>query len=88
MRDTGQGISEIELPRVFDRFWHAQKNNRSGIGLGLSIVKGLVEAHAGRIWVESKLGTGSTFFFTLPLAKQPDLPVQPAQRNLGRPLAP
>ena len=88
VRDTGQGISEMELPRVFDRFWHAQKNNRSGIGLGLSIVKGLVEAHAGRIWVESKLGTGSTFFFTLPLAKQPDLPVQPAQRNLGRPPAP
>ena len=86
VRDTGQGIPELELPRVFDRFWHAQTNNRSGIGLGLSIVKGLVEAHAGRIWVESKLGSGSTFFFTLPLAKQPaaiDL-IHPAQIDLAR----
>ena len=73
VRDTGQGIAELELPRVFDRFWHAHHNNRTGIGLGLSIVKGLVEAHAGRIWVESTLGTGTTFFFTLPLANQPVL---------------
>ncbi len=69
VRDTGQGISQEELPRVFDRFWHAQTDNRTGIGLGLSIVKGLVETHGGRIWVESTLGKGSTFFFTLPLAK-------------------
>ena len=67
VRDTGQGISEAELPRIFDRFWQAQNKNRAGIGLGLSIVKGLVEAHGGRLWVESNLGAGSTFFFTLPL---------------------
>ena len=67
VRDTGQGLPEEELPRIFDRFWQAQNKNRAGIGLGLSIVKGLVEAHGGRLWVESKLGAGSTFFFTLPL---------------------
>ena len=70
VRDTGQGISEEELPRVFDRFWQAQRMNRAGIGLGLCIAKGLVEAHGGRLWLESKLGAGTTFFFTLPLADQ------------------
>lgn len=69
VRDTGQGISEVELPRIFDRFWQAQSNNHAGIGLGLSIVKGLVEAHGGRPWVESKLGAGTTFFFSLPLGE-------------------
>ena len=90
VRDTGQGIPELELSRVFDRFWHAQTNNRPGIGLGLSIVKGLVEAHAGRIWVESRLGSESTFFFTLPLAKRPALIdlIQPGQTDLARLPAP
>ena len=69
VRDTGQGISEEELPRIFDRFWQAQRKNRAGIGLGLSIVKGLVEAHGGHLWVESKLSAGTTFFFTLPLGE-------------------
>ena len=69
VRDTGQGISEEELPRIFDRFWQAQRKNRAGIGLGLSIAKGLVEAQGGRLYVESKLGAGTTFFFTLPLAE-------------------
>lgn len=69
VRDTGQGIPEAELPRIFDRFWQAQSNDRAGIGLGLSIVKGLVEAHGGQLWVESKLGAGTTFFFTLPIAE-------------------
>ena len=69
VRDTGQGISAAELPRIFDRFWQSQSKNHAGIGLGLSIVKGLVEAHGGHPWVESKLGTGTTFFFTLPLGE-------------------
>ena len=69
VRDTGQGISEEELPRIFDRFWQAQRKNRAGIGLGLSIAKGLVEAHGGRLSVESRVGAGTTFFFTLPLAE-------------------
>ena len=69
VRDTGRGISEEDLPRVFDRFWQAQRKNRAGIGLGLSIAKGLVEAHGGRLSAESRLGAGTTFFFTLPLAE-------------------
>ena len=67
VRDTGRGIPEEELPRIFDRFWQAARKNRAGIGLGLSIAKGLVEAHGGRLSVESRLGAGTTFFFTLPL---------------------
>jgi signal transduction histidine kinase len=66
VRDTGQGISVEELPRIFDRFWQAQKKDRAGIGLGLSIVKGVVEAHGGRLWVESQIGAGTTFYFALP----------------------
>jgi len=83
VRDTGQGISEEELPRIFDRFWQAQRMNRAGIGLGLSIGKGLVEAHGGRLWVESKLGAGTTFFFTLPLAESVSGEVQSARSPSG-----
>jgi PAS domain S-box-containing protein len=66
--DTGRGIPPDEVPHVFDRFWQSQRAGRSGAGLGLAIVKGLVEAHGGRIWVESTLGHGTTIFFTLPCA--------------------
>ncbi len=66
--DTGAGIPPEELPHLFDRFWQARAARRSGAGLGLAIVKGIVEAHNGRIWVESRLGQGSTFFFTIPVA--------------------
>jgi len=83
VRDTGQGISEEELPRVFDRFWQAQRKNRAGIGLGLSIAKGLVDAHGGRLWVESKLGAGTTFFFTFPLAESVPEEVQNARSPSG-----
>jgi signal transduction histidine kinase len=71
VRDTGIGMSADDVPRVFDRFWQARKGGRRGAGLGLPIVKGLVEAHGGRIWVESAVGQGSTFFFTIPTAPQP-----------------
>jgi len=64
--DTGRGISPQNLPRVFDRFWQATKAGRQGVGLGLPITKGIIEAHGGRIWVESIAGSGSTFFFTIP----------------------
>jgi PAS domain S-box-containing protein len=64
--DTGAGIASAHLPHLFDRFWQASKPGRHGVGLGLPIVKGIVEAHGGRIWVESQLGAGSTFFFTIP----------------------
>jgi len=66
--DTGPGIAAEDLPHLFDRFWQARKAERHGAGLGLPIVKGIVEAHGGRIWVESAPGCGSTFFFTIPTA--------------------
>ena len=68
VKDTGPGIPETQLPRVFERFWKGEETPREGRGLGLYIAKGIVEAHGGTIWVESRVGVGSTFFFTLPLA--------------------
>jgi PAS domain S-box-containing protein len=66
--DTGPGIPAEQLPHIFGRFWQAKTSDRRGIGLGLAIAKGIVEAHNGRIWVESHVGLGSTFYFTLPTA--------------------
>ena len=65
--DTGSGIAADEVPHIFERFWQARKTARLGAGLGLAIAKGIVEAHTGRIWAQSEVGKGSTFFFTLPL---------------------
>jgi PAS domain S-box-containing protein len=69
--DTGPGISADQLPHVFGRFWQGRATDDRGIGLGLSIARGIVEAHRGRIWVESRLGEGSAFYFTLPVAQPP-----------------
>ncbi len=69
VKDTGTGIDVEEMPHVFDRLWQAEKARRGGAGLGLQIVKGIVEAHEGRIWVESEVGVGTTFYFTLPRAE-------------------
>jgi signal transduction histidine kinase len=66
--DTGAGIADLDMPHVFDRFWQGRKTGRRGAGLGLPIAKGIVEAHGGRIWVDSQLGCGSTFYFTIPAA--------------------
>ena len=64
--DTGCGIATTNLPHVFDWFWQAPGAKRRGVGLGLPIVKGIVESHGGRVWVQSTLGQGTTFFFTIP----------------------
>jgi PAS domain S-box-containing protein len=69
--DSGIGIDSDSLPHVFDRFWQAKRGRRSGAGLGLAIARGLVEAHGGRMWVESTPGRGTTFFFTIPAALPP-----------------
>jgi signal transduction histidine kinase len=73
--DTGPGITEESLGRIFERFWQVRASDKRGLGLGLYISKCIVEAHGGRIWAESKPGAGSSFFFTLPGA--PDLWVAP-----------
>ena len=66
--DSGPGIPPEHLNHVFDRYWQAKSTAKLGTGLGLSIAKGIVEAHGGRIWVESPPGSGAQFNFTLPLA--------------------
>jgi signal transduction histidine kinase len=67
VRDSGVGIAREALPHVFDRFWQGDQHDHRGAGLGLSIVKHIVEAHGGTIWAESDAGAGSTFCFTLPV---------------------
>jgi two-component system phosphate regulon sensor histidine kinase PhoR len=72
--DTGVGIAEEELPRIFERFYKADRARAvGGTGLGLAIAKHIVQAHGGKIWVESRQGKGSVFYFTLPIAGLPQL---------------
>jgi two-component system phosphate regulon sensor histidine kinase PhoR len=69
IEDNGIGIPREDIPRIFERFYRVDKGRSQelgGTGLGLSIVKHLVQAHGGRVWVESQPGKGSTFYFTLP----------------------
>jgi signal transduction histidine kinase len=91
--DTGSGISREDLARVFDRYWKADRPGTKGVGLGLYIAKGIVEAHGGRIWVESAVGAGTSFGFELPEgtplrhgeeppAYEPPTPLEPANARL------
>ncbi len=63
--DSGEGMAEEVASHIFDRFY--KEKGSKGLGLGLAITKALVEAHGGRIWVETALSKGTTFSFTLPL---------------------
>ncbi len=65
--DTGPGIPSEKISTVFERYEQLKSKNRSGLGLGLFISKTLIEAHGGKIWVESKIGQGTQFYFTIPM---------------------
>lgn len=69
VRDNGPGIPAEDLPHIFERFYRVDKGRsreKGGTGLGLSIVKHIVQLHGGRVWVESQLGQGTAFYFSLP----------------------
>lgn len=73
VQDTGVGIAPGDLANVFDRFYRSEQSRRragGGAGLGLAIAKGIVEAHGGEIWAESKVNEGSVFSFSMPIYKQ------------------
>jgi signal transduction histidine kinase len=73
VRDQGIGIAEEDIPHVWERFYRVDNSNTrriGGTGLGLHIARSLVELHGGRIWLESEVGKGSIFFFTLPVATE------------------
>jgi signal transduction histidine kinase len=66
VRDTGPGIARRDMARVFEPFWQDARHRHCGLGLGLAISKEIIEHHHGRIWVESELGNGASFMFSLP----------------------
>jgi signal transduction histidine kinase len=73
VRDHGEGIASQDLPKLFRKFSQIDSSatrKAGGTGLGLVICRGIVEQHGGKVWVESTLGQGSTFYFTLPLAER------------------
>ena len=82
VRDTGSGIPADKLPRIFDRFYTTKKgpdeSGKGGTGLGLSTCKSIIDAHRGRIRVESTLGKGTAFIIKLPVAKPPPEPHIPS----------
>jgi len=70
VRDTGIGISPLDQPRLFEKFYRGARQGmkkQQGSGLGLAIVKSIAERHGGKVWVESQLGKGSTFYLSLPM---------------------
>ncbi|HWN71200.1 MAG TPA: ATP-binding protein, partial [Haliangium sp.] len=81
--DTGCGIPAHEIPNLFERYWQSKRrsNRHHGVGLGLFIAKALVEAQGGGIWVDSQVGHGSCFSFTLPLADEATLALSEPSRS-------
>lgn len=71
VRDTGPGMDERQLALVFDRFWQSRSGDRAGSGLGLAITRGIVEAHGGRIHMDSEPGVGTSAWVELPAEPRP-----------------
>ena len=72
IQDSGIGIPKTDLPRLFEKFYRGTNREallQRGTGLGLAIVKSIAERHGGKVWVESELGEGSTFYLQIPLAQ-------------------
>jgi signal transduction histidine kinase len=70
IRDTGMGIPRDKIEKIFEEFYQVEGGKHGGTGLGLAITKRVVEEHGGKIWAESQIGKGSTFYFTLPVFKE------------------
>jgi signal transduction histidine kinase len=84
VQDNGMGIAPAQLRHIFERYWHGESESGGGTGLGLFIAKGIVEAHSGKIWVESRFGAGSTFHFTLPMQDaRSDRPLHSRSPSVG-----
>jgi len=92
VRDSGLGIKSSQLPYIFDRFYQAdssENQSQPGTGIGLSLVKELIELHQGRVEVQSEVGQGTTFLLTLPIpADLTPYPVQVSAASLGLPVVP
>ena len=88
--DRGHGLSKDEVEHVFDKFYRSPSHrHKGGVGLGLTICRGIVQAHGGRIWVENRPGGGAVFRFTLPVVGPPPKvesmePVAPAAEKETR----
>jgi len=79
VKDSGPGIPEKQIPHLFDRFWQAPQTAEQGAGIGLAVVKSIIEAHGGVVTVESHIGSGTTITFSLPRRR-------PAGLQMGRPV--
>ncbi len=71
--DRGSGIPPAHIEKIFEKFFREEASDRTGVGLGLAICSGIVEAHGGKIWVENRAGGGAVFKFTLPIEGIPNL---------------
>ena len=84
--DRGQGIPVGEEVRIFDKFYRAKPAREGGVGLGLTICRGIIEAHGGRIWAENRSGGGAVFRFAIPLSEeQPRVAAEQAERRQASP---
>lgn len=83
--DTGPGVPEEDRERLFERFWKVDRSEREGAGLGLAIVRGIVEAHGGRVWEEGEPGSGARFRFTVPACSPSEVSRGSPETAAGRP---